>query len=107
MKICQRMPTVMIAFALLCLLLAGCGQRALTPVPEGSAGGARQSAHAAACEEPTLPLALTVPQTDGAVNTMWENGVLSGVFTTVSSCRTRDFCTDAEQKQFLKSPPRL
>lgn len=93
MKICRRTPAIMIVFALLCLLLAGCGQRALTPVPEPGAGAARQPAHAAACEEPMLPLALMVPQTDGAVNTLWENGVLSGVFTTVSSCRTRDFCT--------------
>ena len=94
MRICRGMPACMIVFVLLCLLLAGCGQRALTPVPEGSAGAARQPAHATACEEPALPLALTAPQTDGAVNTLWENGVLSGVFTTVSSCRTRDFCTD-------------
>ena len=93
MKICRGMPACLTALALLCLLLAGCGQRALTPVPEVSAGGARQPAHAAACEEPALPLALSTPQTDGAVNTLLEDGVLSGVFTTVSSCRTRDFCT--------------
>lgn len=91
MKICTGMSACLIAVAVLCLLLGGCGQRAMTPVPEENA--ARQPAHAAACEEPVLPLALSAPQTDGAVNTLLENGVLSGVFTTVSSCRTRDFCT--------------
>lgn len=91
MKICRGTPACPIVFMLLCLLLAGCGQRALTPVPEENTP--RQPAHAAACEEPALPLALCLPQTDGAVNTFWEDGVLSGVFTTVSSCRTRDFRT--------------
>ena len=91
MKIWRRTLACMLVALAPCLPLAGCGQRALTPVPEGRA--ARQPAHAAACEEPALPLALSTPQTDGAVNTLLENGVLAGVFTTVSSCRTRDFCT--------------
>ena len=75
---------------LLCLALAGCGQRAVTPTADGPAD---EQAHAAACDMPALPLSLTVPQTDGAVNTLLEDGVLSGVFTTVNSCRTRDFRT--------------
>lgn len=78
-------------FALFCLTLAGCGRRAGTPVADDVPG--RQPLHAVDCEAPVTPLSLTPPQTDGALNTVLEGDVLSGVFTTVSSCRTRDFCT--------------
>ncbi len=78
--------------ALLCLALTSCGQRAVTPAADD--GPSRQPLHAVDCDAPVTPLSLTMPQTDGALNTVLEGGVLSGVFTTVSSCRTRDFRTN-------------
>lgn len=39
---------------------------------------------------------LAAPQTDSTINTLLDAGVLSGAFTTVNSCRTRDLCTAGE-----------
>lgn len=48
-----------------------------------------------ACARPragdiALPATLAAPQTDSTINTLLDAGVLSGAFTTVNSCRTRD-----------------
>lgn len=91
MRIWKGISAGLALCALLALTLAGCGLRAVTPSADGAPG--RQPLHAVDCEAPVTPLSLTPPQTDGALNTVLEGGVLSGVFTTVSSCRTRDFCT--------------
>ncbi len=92
MRQCRGTPAYWTLCLALCLSLSGCGRQ--EQPPERGADEAAPPAHAAACDAPVLPLALRAPQTDGAVNTVLEDGVLSGVFTTVSSCRTRNFCTE-------------
>ena len=51
---------------------------------------------AAAGGDIALPATLAAPQTDSTINTLLDAGVLSGAFTTVNSCRTRDLCTAGE-----------
>ena len=98
------------AAVLLCMALSGCGERpaqAPRAMSAESGSGLSQTesqnetaktqhagaVRAAAGGEIALPATLAAPQTDGALNTLLDAGVLSGAFTTVNSCRTRDFCT--------------
>lgn len=76
---------------LLCMALAGCGQ---APAQEQRAP--RAGTVSAVGGSIDLPATLAAPQTDGTINTLLDSGVLSGAFTTVNSCRTRDLCTAGE-----------
>ena len=94
------------AAMLLCVALAGCGGaphesgeavfRKVKPKMETRAAPRADAVRAAAGGDIALPATLAAPQTDSTINTLLDAGVLSGAFTTVNSCRTRDLCTAGE-----------
>ena len=85
------------AAMLLCVALAGC-DGALHESGEGrfSQSETQDGTRAAPRGDIALPATLAAPQTDSTINTLLDAGVLSGAFTTVNSCRTRDLCTAGE-----------
>lgn len=88
------------AAMLLCVALAGCGgaphesgegRFSQSETQDGTRAAPRADAvRAAAGGDIALPATLAAPQTDSTINTLLDAGVLSGAFTTVNSCRTRD-----------------
>ena len=94
------------AAMLLCVALAGCGgaphesgegRFSQSETQDGTRAAPRADAvRAAAGGDIALPATLAAPQTDSTINTLLDAGVLSGAFTTVNSCRTRDLCTAGE-----------
>ena len=72
------------AAMLLCVALAGCD------------GALHESGEGRFSQSETQDGTLAAPQTDSTINTLLDAGVLSGAFTTVNSCRTRDLCTAGE-----------
>lgn len=79
----------LLAGVVLCAALSACGRTA----GHGASAASGEPLHAAACDALTLPASLTVPQTDGTLQTMLESDVLAGMFTTVNSCQTRGLRT--------------